>query len=189
MNQMQTTELTPDGLRFMESWHRDYPETPPINYRFKQRLPKRWMRIHSLPGAKRYPDNKAEWDVLMARQNAVIDHLVPQLTAIKWVWNWIDPDCFIFKSFGLTRLGVLPDEDAEGPTTESWMLADHWETGLSDTFLALIAYEQMRGFIIAPNCLIAPYDGGMDVILNAPYSAHAFKRHFSDWVSPREDGL
>jgi hypothetical protein len=29
----------------------------------------------------------------------------------------------------------------------------------------------------------------MDIILKDPHTAHAFKRHFADWVSPREDRL
>jgi hypothetical protein len=53
----------------------------------------------------------------------------------------------------------------------------------------MIADESMRAFIIALDCLISPYDGGIDVILRDPHTAHTFKRHFADWVSPREDRL
>jgi hypothetical protein len=47
----------------------------------------------------------------------------------------------------------------------------------------------MRAFVTAPDSLISPYDGGMDMILKDPYTTHAFKRHFAHWVSPHEDGL
>jgi hypothetical protein len=180
-------DLSPDGILFMKQWQRRFPETPPINYEFKRRLTKRWMRVYSLPDAQRYPNDKADWDILLARQNAVIDHLIPQRTPITWVWNWLEKDCHIFKSFDLTRLGVFQAADGESEY-ESWLMEDHWESGLFNVFLTMIAGEMMRAFIIAPDCLIAPYDGGMDIILRDPYTAHAFKRHFSDWVSPREDG-
>jgi hypothetical protein len=179
--------LTQAGEAFMSAWQRDYPETPQISYIFKHRLSKRWMRIHSLPGAQRYPNEKADWDVLLSRQNAVIDYLVPQDTPIIWVWNWIGPDTHIRQSFTPVALGVFSAGDDEAEF-ECHLLNDLWRTKECDVFLTMIAAESMRAFIIAPDCLIAPYDGGMDIILKDPHTAHAFKRHFSDWVSPREDG-
>jgi hypothetical protein len=180
--------LSQYGEAFMRDWRANYPEMPPINHLFKHRLPKRWMRIHSLSDARRYPRDQADWDLLLSRQNAVIDHLVPQGTPITWVWNRIEPDCHIFKSFDLVPLGAIRDEEDE-PAAQCYLLEDVWQTGLDDVFLMMIADESMRAFIIAPDCLISPYDGGMDIILKDPHTAHAFKRHFAAWVSPREDGL
>ncbi len=181
-------EAPAKATAFMQQWQCDYPETPPINHLFKARLPKRWMRIHSLPEAKRYADTAAEWDILLARQNVVIDYLVPQGSAITWVWNWLEPDCHIFTSCDLIPLGAVQNDEGEVPV-EGWMLAEQWESGIFNPFLMMIAGEQMRAFIMAPDCLISPYDGGMDIILKDPHTAHAFKRHFADWVSPRADGL
>jgi hypothetical protein len=181
-------DLTAAGVSFMESWNRDYPETPPINYHFKRLLPKRWIRIHSLPISKRYAEDAADWAILLARQNAVIDYLLPPNQAIQWVWNWLPPDSHIHTSFDLVRLGILRAKDDEAEF-ESWLLKDNWQSGTCDIFLTLIADDSMRAFIIAPDCLISPYDGGVDVILKDPHTAHAFKRHFAQWVSPREDGL
>ncbi len=181
-------KLTPEGVKFLAQWQQDYPETPPINYHFKLNLPKRWARIHSLPAGQRYPNSKEDWDILFMRQNAVIDHLVPQGTAIQFVWNSLERDSHIFKSFDLTHLGMFNDILAE-TECDCWLLPEIWESTLFNTFLMMIAGEMMRAFIIAPTCLISPYDGGMDIIFSDPYTAHAFKRTFADWVSQREDGL
>jgi hypothetical protein len=172
---------------FLEAWQRDYPVMPPIGYLFKHHLPKRWIRIHSLPNAQRYPNGKADWDVLLSRQNAVIDYLVPQDTPVQWVWNWIRRDTHIHQSFSPVALGMFSAGEGEAEC-ECHLLDDVWRTGEADVFLTMIADESMRAFIIAPDCLIAPYDGGMDIILKDPYTAHAFKRHFADWLSPRADG-
>jgi hypothetical protein len=174
--------------QFTAMWQRDYPETPPISYLFKHRMPKRWMRIHSLPDAQRYPNDKADWDVLHSRQNAVIDYLLPQDTPIQWVWNWIKHDTHIRQSFAPASIGFFSAGAGE-PEFECHVLDDVWRAKKCDVFLRMIADESMRAFIIAPDCLIAPYDGGMDIILKDPHTAHAFKRHFADWVSPREDRL
>jgi hypothetical protein len=130
------SDTTSDGKDFLENWQRAYPETPPINYLFKSRLPKRWARIHSLPDAKRYPESNAEWDVLLKRQNAVIDYLVQQGAPITGVWNWLEPDCHIFTSFNLTRLGEFRHDEA---AIESRQLEDHRESGANNPFLMMIA--------------------------------------------------
>jgi hypothetical protein len=180
--------LTEAGKLFMHTWQAEYPETPPIGHHFKRKLNKRWMRIHSLPEAQRYPNNTADSAILLKRQNAIIDYLVPQGTAVQWVWTRIDPDCHLFWSFDLTELGTLHSVDDEADYA-LWHMHDKWRSGENDVFLSMVADDAVRAFIIAPNCLIAPYDGGVDVILPTPHEAHAFKRKFAEWVSPRADGL
>jgi hypothetical protein len=180
-------DLTVHGHKFVEQWHRLYPDMQPINYHFKSQLPKRWIRIYSLPEGQRYPASEADWDVLLQRQNTVIDYLVPQATPIKWVWNWLGRESHIFKPFDLIPLGTFQDLKEE-TEFESWMLEGHWETAVFNPFLTSIANDAMRAFIITPDCLIAPYDGGMDIIFQDALTAHSFKQHFADWVSPREDG-
>jgi hypothetical protein len=99
---------TPDSTqlakaKFLSEWEQIYSESPPISQFFKFRLPKRWARIHSLPESKRYPDTKPEWDVLLDRQNRVIDSLMPQQATIRIIINYIAIDCYLFKSFDLGK--------------------------------------------------------------------------------------
>jgi hypothetical protein len=181
-------DLTEAGVTFLNAWQQNYPETPPITYHFKRHLTPRWVRIYSLPEAQRYPNNQADLDILLARQNAVIDHLVPQGQPIQFVFNWLGRDMQLFQSVQLTRLGVFHDVAAE-TSYDSWLLNDGWEKDKFNSWLTMIADEQMRGFILATDCIISPYDGGMDIILKDVPTAQAFKRHFPGWISPREDGL
>ncbi len=160
---MVQDNLTSEGIRFLADWQRLYPETPPIAHHFKACLPKRWMRIHSLPDGKRYADTAKERDTILARQNAVIDYLVPQGQAVQILFTHLESGSHIFASFDLTRLGMFHHAGDEA-AYEIWMLNDEWHSGHYNAFLAMIAGEQMRAFIIAPDCLIAPYDGGMDMM-------------------------
>jgi hypothetical protein len=171
---------------FLAYWNQFYPETPPISHLFKHRLRTRWARIHSLPHAKRYAETKAEWDALQHRQNAVIDSLVPQTTPIRVVINSIEIDSFLFKSFNLENIGVFVEDEM---TFQSFQFETTWESHTLNPLLQMIAGDQMRAFFIAPDCLIAPYDGGMDIILKDPHTCWAFKRQFKHWVSTRPDGL
>jgi hypothetical protein len=115
-----------------------YPESPPISQFFKFRLPKRWARIHSLPESKRYPDTKPEWDVLLDRQNRVIDSLIPQQATIRIVINCIAIDCYLFKSFDLENIGVFVDEEGE-TVYRSFTFQTTWERAILKPLLVLIA--------------------------------------------------
>jgi hypothetical protein len=42
----------------------------------------RWLRIHSLPDAKRYAETPEDWDILLHRQNNVFADLMPVDTPI-----------------------------------------------------------------------------------------------------------
>jgi hypothetical protein len=173
---------------FLAYWHDLYPESPPIASFFKLRLSKRWVRVHSLPESKRYANTKVEWAVLLDRQNSLINSLVEQHTPIRIVINYIDIDCYLFKSFDLKNIGVFIDDEGE-TVYQSFTFETTWESHTLNPILRLIADGDLRAFIIATDCLIAPYDGGVDVILKDPPTCWAFKRQFKDWLSKREDGL
>jgi hypothetical protein len=181
-------DVSTSHQRFLTYWNALYPETPPIHHFFKHRLSNRWARIHSLPEAKRYADTKAEWDELEQRQNAVIDSLVPRGAQIRIVINLIEIDNFLFKAFNLENIGVFVDQDGE-TVYQSFQFFTTWESHSLNSFLNMIAEEQLRAFIIGPDCLIAPYDGGMDLILKDVQTCWAFKRKFKNWLSSRLDGL
>ncbi len=182
----------PNGIakgKFLAEWNLRYPGVLPIRNLLNGRtFPNRWMRIHSLPNSKRYPDTKVEWDILLHRQNALINHLVPQHTALQIVINWIEPDEYLFTSFNLLPLGILQEALGE-PEYNSFLMDDSWESHSIDPILSMIANEDLRAFILAPDCVIAPYGGGVDVILNDPHTCYALKRQFKAWLSQRPDGL
>jgi hypothetical protein len=174
---------------FLANWHDHYPCLLPIRNLLNGRnFPSRWMRIHSLPLSKRYPDTKEEWDILLDRQNRLINHLVPQETPVQWVINLIERDNYLFKSFNLAPLGVFQEAEGE-PEYDSFILETTWENDPRNPLLLMIADETLRAFMIAPDCLIAPYDGGVDVILKDPHTCYALRRQFKDWLSKRADGL
>jgi hypothetical protein len=174
--------------KFLTYWQGIYPESPPIASFFKQRFTKRWARIHSLPESKRYADTKAEWDVLLDRQNRVLDSLVEQHAPIRIVINYIDIDSYLFKSYDLENIGVFVDEEGE-TVYQSFTFETTWQSHTLDPILMLIADGDLRAFIVAPDCLIAPYDGGVDLILKDAHRRLEFRRKFKDWLSKREDGL
>ncbi len=180
--------MTHSKESFLSYWDKLYPETPPVNYFFKERLTKRWLRIHSLPESKRYAATKEEWDVLLCRQNRVISDLVNENAAIKVVVNFIEIDNYLFKAFNFINIGVFTDMEREA-VFQSFLFETTWQTNTLNPLLMMIAEDEMRAFIIADDCLIAPYDGGVDLIFKDGYTKGLYKEKYKTWLSKREDGL
>jgi hypothetical protein len=173
---------------FLSYWNKLYPETPPINYFFKERLKKRWLRIHSLPESKRYAETKEEWDILLLRQNTIISDLIENEAPINVVVNFIEIDNYLFKSFDFINIGVYTDMERE-TVFQSFLFETTWQAYTLDSLLKMIAQDEMRAFIIAKDSLIAPYDGGVDLIFKDGYTKGVYKEKYKTWLSKREDGL
>jgi hypothetical protein len=60
-----------------------------------------------------------------------------------------------------------------------------------DSILKSIANDEWRLFFLDPksNTIIAPYDGGVDIILGEKHPLPIFKKKYENWLSKREDGL
>jgi hypothetical protein len=176
---------------FLKFWHSRYPQTPPITYLFKQRLTDRWARIHSLPQAKRYADTQAEWDILLHRQRTVMSDLLGDVTQARMVLNSHTASHPLPKLKPVTYLGAFAVEaDPESGARVHAHLVTAGLDGKSLTpLLKRVADDRLRAFFIGGNCLIAPYDGGMDVILENADACQAFKAKYADWLSERAEGL
>lgn len=70
------------GAEFQKYWQTRYSESLPINYELKTVYPERWFRIHSLPESKRYAENESEYQIILDRQNTLINDLIGDNTEI-----------------------------------------------------------------------------------------------------------
>jgi hypothetical protein len=173
--------------QFEDYWAKNYPETSPINYLFRTNLKDKWFRIHSLPNSKRYADTEEEYKMIADRQNTIIDDLIMPNAKIKVVINYIEISNPLFKKYDFVNLGVYVDKQGEA-VFQSFLFGIKWNTNELDDLLKYIANDEMRAFIIGNNCLIAPYDGGMDIYLNDSETRDFYKNKYKEWLSIREDG-
>lgn len=173
---------------FFKIWNARYPETPPVGYLFKHHLPRRWARIHNLPGSKRYAETADEWACLLYRQNTVIDDLAGPGTPLTVVINAYKEDNPLLKSEHAIFVGRYSAGDGEFEYP-CYHYQTTWQPQEQERILRLIANDDMRAFYIAPDCLIAPYDGGVDLILKDEAALGVFKQKYRKWLSTREDGL
>jgi len=68
---------------------------------------------------------------------------------------------------------------------------EKWKNGSRNEILKAIADDEIRAMFVSQskNCIIAPYDGGVDLILKTKLERDRLKHKYKDWLSEREDGL
>lgn len=191
---------------FQTLWTLNYPNAVPISYLLKSVYTKRWFRVHSLPESKRYAENEDEWETIILRQNEIITDLFGIGTPIIIVTgdyycgdnrqNQITEE-EIFKPFKFIELDniELKNIDAEQYDESNIYIPAFtqtiWKPNYHDELLKEIANDNSRAFFISfdKNVIIAPYDGGIDLVLKDSSTKEYYKNKYSHWLPETVDGL
>ena len=66
-----------------------------------------------------------------------------------------------------------------------------WTYGGHDKLLRIIADDEVRAFFVSfeNGIIVAPYDGGVDVIAKDTAMRDLYKEKYKEWLSEREDGM
>ena len=194
-------------------WSATYPLTVPLPYKMRVDYSSRWFRIHSLPESQRYPSTDEELGIILYRQNTMITDLVgvkSDLLLITGEYDYNPSNStqgqFLndgsFSHLELTKLKHieldklvpnphLPDENRPGEVYNLFVAEVSWQYGAHDSILKDIAnWVTTAMFIsVAANCVIAPYDGGMDILVKDTATRDRYKEKYGDWLSKGEAGL
>ena len=154
--------MTPQ--EFQTLWLHHFPEASLINYTFRLAYPHRWVRIHSLPDAQRYPNNQKDWDILFHRQQTAITHLFGDQSPICLVTGhyrydgvkheWSDDAQRIFSAFSFQTLPAIDlhsiDPDQYDPSDQfiPAYTSVQWSTETYKDLLEAIATEQAWAFFL-----------------------------------------
>jgi hypothetical protein len=168
-------------------------------------FPERWVRFHSLPGSKRYPEYEADYRIVLERHNHVLGELVESQRNIILLTTGYsettepirdepelqsqDPNAKPWRSIPMHELN---SEFADPTFWHVFASEREWRSGLLDHVVRLVADGVLANvMIVDPECrwLLHPYDGGMDVIAETPAARNRLRSSCSDWLSPDPDGL
>jgi hypothetical protein len=185
-------------------WNRWFPDTPPVGFLLRQACPERWLRIHSLPESKRYPDSGFDSAEIQRRHAAVAEALLGS------------DDCLFFVSHECTGRYSRNAGALAGFTPEQlprlWAIdaafhdEDHgtfavpicvsgcravWDRERFARFIAAVAEDQMRGILLnsRTGAVYAPYDGGADLIGASALARDLLREQFATWLPENPDGL
>jgi hypothetical protein len=189
----------------LNDWQQRFPNCEPIAHWLRTALPDRWVRFHSMPGSKRYPEEESEYATVLERHNRILGELTgsernvvlltteysesPQPVQLQPELRLLAPDA---RPWRTVPMHVL---DREFDTPNYWHVfasAWEWQAGRFDPIIRLVADEVIFNvMLVSPECrwIVHPYDGGMDVIAESAVAQHRLKSAYSDWLSPRRDGM
>jgi hypothetical protein len=177
----------------LESWDNSFPEFKPIAHELKTGFPQRWVRFHSLPKSKRYPENESEYETLLQRHNAVLGSLTRPA----------DPVVLLTTKFSETNnTSIPPTETPDSIWWRSVLIEESfwhifakqiiWYPRTFDPIIRQTAGDEISNLMICDTTcrwLLHPYDGGMDVFLSCEADRDLLKSKFDGWLSSRADGL
>ncbi|WP_254803011.1 hypothetical protein [Kitasatospora sp. SUK 42] len=176
-------------------WERRWPGCPPIGDELDERGRDQWVRFHSLPESKRYPDDEREYAIVLERHNTVLDELFAGAEVYVLTPRW-------------TGRASAPRMRRDAKHWRSWLQTDdpepefrthchvfverrRWLPGSLDWLLRRVADEQEAGVSITDTALrrlYHPYDGGADVYLTTTEERDRLKERHADWLSRHPGG-
>jgi len=188
---------------FNKYWETKYPESPPIKHELKWIYKDRWFRIHSLPESKRYAETDAEYQIILDRQNKLINDLFGEENKIIISFGLYTDEITNDNYTELTEFGefkkvqkinlhkIRPEYYKHGEFFAIYIKNDFWKSEAKNEILKAIANDEIRAMFICPSreCIIAPYDGGVDIVVKSIEKRNELKNKYKDWLSERKDGL
>ncbi len=185
---------------FTALWRTRFPDSVPWSHAFKLDFPKRWVRLHSLPEAKRYPETTSEWNTVLSRQNACLSELLGENSSALLVTGMYqlgtgrgvhlvetEP---AFQSYQFTVVDTVslhawrPKEFDEDQFFSPAFAPVQFKAGAHDRLLRSIAEDRARAFFVSSDWtrVVAPYDGGVDCLLRDEAARQAFAQKFRQWL-------
>ena len=181
------------------AFSREFPGVAPVTQLLHEHFPERWLRIHSLPGSRRYPKSVADQTRILNRQGAILDvtiGLADQCVVLVYDWTGAHSFPADHPLNQLVPAGGKPTwelsaADTELPPTAIYAVSTILDlTRLQNPLLA-VADDQARLAIFSPRtgAFFAPYDGGADIFLRTTFERDALREAFVEWLSPDPSGL
>lgn len=193
------------NIKLFEYWSRTFDDTSPLADGLRDLHATRWVRFHSLPDSKRYPESEAEYAILLHRHNSIVSELAPESATLHLITtNWSaapEPNGPVaaIAALGLStefwrsiRMHDLGDAAEYSSFWHLYASPITWHANSMDSVFRLAADDRITNLMMldtASAWLVHPYDGGIDVILESSQERDGLARKYESWLSPREDGL
>ncbi|WP_103864778.1 hypothetical protein [Aquimarina sp. I32.4] len=188
---------------FTKYWRTTYAEANPIWHELKGIYSNRWIRVHNLPESKRYAETEDEYQIILNRQNKLISELVEENSEIMIVTGQYEKELTTGISNELSGFGefkkcrtlelhkIYPEQYDVDFFYDIYFRSDIWKRNSKNDLLKSIADDEFQAMFISPKggCILIPYYGGMDIIVDSKEKRDGLKIKYSDWLSKREDGL
>lgn len=184
----------------LTDWQHWFPDCEPVAHHLPVVFPERWVRFHSLPSSKRYPEDADEYATLIERHNRILcqlarpDQSLALLTTgysetaepvrCQRELSELDPLALPWRTVAMHRQADnFPEPTFWHVFVSKW----GWSPGVFDPLVVLIAENVLSNImIVALDCrwLLHPYDGGMDLIVESRTVRDSFAKQHPEWLAP-----
>lgn len=202
MSDLSSAAPWPDVATLTTAWAARLGDTPPLGADLRTSLPDQWVRFHYLPDSERIARSAAQRSQVLSRFQAVLTELgaadEDRLLVITCGWGSTAPAprppdlTALLPGTHWREVTSNPADDIAASTYATSVAADPADPTLAEFLMVWVADALTAEAIIAPaslEWLMHPYDGGMDVIARDAVTRDALAQKFSNWLSPRPDGL
>ncbi len=179
-----------------KQWASSFGTALPAGFLLRASCPDVWLRIHSLPESKRYPECQTDHQEVLQRYNLAANQVLGEAS-----------QCMLF----ITRFGELStwNEKDETPlggkhpklafshgvdddAIHFFALPVCWRANKFNELLTATANDQTGPILFANlsrKTAFAPYDGGADLFFQSESERNLARTSWSSWLSKRPDGL
>lgn len=184
------------GMSFEALWQQYHPAAQPLGWILRDVEKSNWVRFHSLPRSKRYPDSDAERSTILRRENTLADEILGAHASwlvccrpVGFRNTHARPYNSLVRRYAMTSFWSFQAEDEVQFSVCAARL--DWQAGAFDEVLLQIADDQVRALWVseATGAVFAPYDGGTDCILPSMNAMQALKTRHKAWLSSHPEGL
>lgn len=187
-----------DSFDFEASWRGTFGDLPPLGWVLRERLPECWTRFHALPGSKRYADTPGERAVIIRRANALAVECFGDRRDV-WVIAALHGDRPAGSAALVDRLRMAssitwsdPSELFEDQVQWEFFAAGlKWSKGTLDWMFGDISEDRASALMFSQELqtVLAPYDGGFDIVCPQVEKLRDLETRYKDWMSDRADKL
>lgn len=185
-------------VRFGKFWWRHFNTCGPVGYQLRSVLSERWVRFHSLPESKRYPDTERELREAIRRSTVLANEVLGRESNCWLIANRypntppFKPDAR--KDFDLKACLTWLNHDEPLGATEivAHAASYRWQPKRFEELLGNIARDEDSLILWVSedtHAVFAPYDGGIDVILPDVNQATTLAQKHAEWLSPFPGGM
>jgi hypothetical protein len=181
------------------AWISAFGSSGPAGFLCRTSIPAQWVRIHSLPDSKRYPDDESERMEIVRRHLIVADCVIGNADCILFVTRFgssVDPAHASLSGWDdltFSHVEALDIEEEDWSDSIRFFAAPFRSSPENLRPLILASAEDSLGSILFANfergTAYAPYDGGADLFFPSHSQAADARSNWKPWLSFREDGL
>jgi hypothetical protein len=179
---------------FIEGWSRAFGDVAATGWLLRKAFPQRWVRFHALPQSKRFPETEEEHLVVLRRLLVLGDDLFGKGHRVWQVHHneWCDPSRVDWRQEAQGFLMPTTKEDGmDGLHLNVNISRPHWPPPDLPELVRQIALDRTRALYVDLEVgrVLAPYDGGVDIICTGPEEVATLRQSHPNWLSTHPLGL